>query len=173
MILILVISCMTGLLWAYGGAKGTSKNWRRVGVPVLLLYTMSGITGAWILPLISCVGLYAATTLPYGTPSANDEGGSIGQFYHLITHNIVLTDALTRMTVGLAYSSICLTSLILGNFPIAVLCIIGITLNTVWWGAIAGNLPVVNIDIFGWKPYINSTEFLIGFGVGLLALIGL
>ena len=172
-VVVLFVGCVTGLLGAYGGAKGTSKNWRRVGIPVFLFYIIGGATQSWIIPLISSILLYIATTLPYGIPSVTDSGGEIGRFFYLMTHNIITTDIYTRLTVGLAYSSICLTSLILGNFPIAFLCIIGITANTVWWGAIAGNFRPIIIDIFGWKPYINTTEFLIWFGVGALSVVGL
>ena len=157
----LVVSILSGFLWAYGGAEGTSKNWRRLGVPILLFYFSSLLTGVWLKPLICAVVLYIGTTLPYGIPSPQDDGGDIGKFWYFITHNIVQTNILTRATVGVFYG-------VIAKSPIGFIFIL---INTVLWGAIMGNLRPIEIDIFGWKPYINSTEFLIGLGVGIGVLL--
>lgn len=57
---------IAGLLWAYGGAKGTSKAWRRVGVALLVtLISYLKLRDYWSLILFPiCFGVY---TLSYGT----------------------------------------------------------------------------------------------------------
>ena len=80
----LLIVPICGFLWSLGGAKGYSLGWRRVGIPIFLLYVVSAMSRTWIVPSISMLLLYISTTLPYGIPSDNDKGGLIGRFFYRI-----------------------------------------------------------------------------------------
>ena len=100
---ILAITC--GLLWGWAGAKDTSKNWRRVGVALLIAY-FGLIIGWWA--LLSGLLLGFAMAIGYGVPDPKgapdqDPGSRLGRFWFKITRNYLLTNLLTRATVGLLY----------------------------------------------------------------------
>ena len=85
---------VTGLgcafLWAFGGAKGTKKAWRRVGVSLVIGIALALIGKSW-LPLLSIGPAIGILGLGYGIPSyhpdgtVEDEGSTIGKF---VFHNI-------------------------------------------------------------------------------------
>ena len=73
----------TSFLWAFGGAAGTSKSWRRWGVPLVTCSALALVTWSW-LPLLSIIPFYGVLTLGYGIPSVNpypkgDKGSWLGR----------------------------------------------------------------------------------------------
>ena len=77
----LVVVC--GFLWAFGGAAGTSKSWRRWGVPLAVCVAIALTRWSWI-PLVSIVPFFAVLTIGYGIPSVNpipegDAGSWLGR----------------------------------------------------------------------------------------------
>jgi len=72
---------LSGFLWALGGAAGTSKNWRRIGVPLTVgLFAWLGSRS--LLPLVGVLPFYGVLTLGYGVPDgAGDDGSWLGRFW--------------------------------------------------------------------------------------------
>lgn len=98
--LMFILAPVCGLLWAYGGAKGTSKDWRRVGVGVVI--ALAGLLNSfWALLVI--ITMNVATRPGYGILCIEDKGSLIGKFWLDIVKDKKLTDKLTRVTVGLLY----------------------------------------------------------------------
>ena len=76
---------VSGFLWAWGGAEGTSLSWRRLGVPI----TICGLCalGSWHwLPILSILPFFGVLTIGYGIPTylpdgtCTDEGSFLGRF---------------------------------------------------------------------------------------------
>jgi len=163
-------------LWSFGGAENTDKNWRRIGVPIVvgmassIIAWVSWVALLWI--ILACLALYAATTIGYGIPDENDEGSPLGKFWYLSANqNAEQANILTRATVGLAYGgSLALLSFIKGHlfwgFVVAILCM----LNTMYWACFNNN-DSFQIDLGFVK--LNSEEVFIGAGVGVCALLAL
>jgi len=174
-----IASFLSAFLWAYGGKEGTSLAWRRVGVPIVLFYTISIITQAWFLSLFAMVVLYGAITLPYGVPSSQDPGGAIGKFWHSFLRDDGLwtkskitkwTNIMTRFTVGIAYGFPCiLLSLVKGHIIWGIACLLLSATSTIYWGAIHEDISP--LFILGQK--LNAEEFRIGGGVGICCLLSL
>lgn len=94
------IGLLGGLLGAYGGADGTSKAWRRIGLT--LLYTLYGLLRLrswWGLIMVS---VFYPLTCGYGIPDSTDKGSTIGRFwYNLFKENHLFADIFTRGTIAL------------------------------------------------------------------------
>lgn len=107
-----IIAFICGLLGAYAGADGTSKNWRRIAIPIIItLMAYVALKNPLVLILL---GTYVAFTMGYGIPDTNDKGSRVGRFWHkLCVENFYsalidrfwkierLVNVLTRGTVGL------------------------------------------------------------------------
>ena len=116
--LIPILGLGCGFLWAWAGAEGTSKNWRKllIGAILALLGAISRLS--WI-PLLTFLCLWGATSLGYGIPDETDSGSAIGKFwfkrltnprsiignfwYKIFKEKIMLVNIFTRATVGLCY----------------------------------------------------------------------
>jgi hypothetical protein len=92
----LLTAILTGFLGAWGGAEGTSKGWRRTGIPMVwMIHLFIVLQSPWIL----FVWLHAIG-IGYGIPSVNDEGSAIGAFWYNKTGSAKSADILTRSTIG-------------------------------------------------------------------------
>ena len=74
---------LCGFLWAWGGAAGTSKSWRRWGVPLVVCVSIALVKWIWY-PLVSIPFYFGILTIGYGIPSAHplpdgDEGSWLGR----------------------------------------------------------------------------------------------
>lgn len=127
-----------GLLGAYSGAEGTSKAFRRFGIPLLVL-TFSGfylkdMRVFWVLSMI------LPLSMGYGVPEQyqnKDKGSFIGKIYYKLTKsNHYLTNLLTRGTIGLLVSlSLIVIPIIKGNwlvYIISSLIIVGVYTTLSW-----------------------------------------
>jgi len=101
------IAVLGGLLGAWGGADGTSKAWRRVGLTIL--YTVYGIIRLSNLWALSIVTVLIPLTFGYGIPCphSGDKGSKIGRlWYHIFqiypeqTRHLY-ADIATRSTVAI------------------------------------------------------------------------
>ena len=76
---------LSGFLWAFGGAEGTKKDWRRIGCPVVICLPIVFLYGWQILitgilfHLILRIGYGIPTYLPDGT--CTDEGSTLGRIW--------------------------------------------------------------------------------------------
>ena len=100
------IAVLGGLFGAWGGADGTSKAWRRVGLTVLYtLYALLNLRNPWALSVI-CV--FGPLTMGYGVPCSisGDKGSTLGKFWYHIFQlykektRLLYTDIATRSTVA-------------------------------------------------------------------------
>jgi hypothetical protein len=95
-------SIFGGLLGAWGGAKGTSKGWRRYGIPGILNVLGVGFKKfksffIWIWSGIASIG--------YGIPDSTDEGSTLGKFwYKILKGNHKATDIAVKGTIGFLYA---------------------------------------------------------------------
>ncbi len=135
---LIIIAFMSAILGAYAGAEGTSKNWRRIGLPLILTITAYlTLKNIWTLVLFL---LFLPFIMGHGIPCWNDEGSLIGRFwYNLIKkYNPSLPEALvqeytnypTRGLKGLIISLIlsCIP-FIKDNWTIYIICSLGIILT--------------------------------------------
>lgn len=91
----------SSLLWAIGGAHGTSLGWRRVGVPLAICAACSINQGRWV-PMLSVIPFFAALTIGYGIPDDTDEGSTLGRFWYKICgESDFLATFMTRGTIAL------------------------------------------------------------------------
>ena len=125
LISLLFFGTLGGLLAGLGGTDGVSKGVRRFGIPAIItlfaLFTLHN-TGCITIMLMSF-----ALSLGYGTPSISDSGSRLGRFWESIFHyhvllktpecrrNKLLTDILTRGTIGLLLTLSMLIVPILSN----------------------------------------------------------
>ena len=93
----IVIGVICGLLGAYGGAEGTSKNWRRLGIPILLtILALIVLRNHWVLTM-GLLGI--VLSLGYAIPPGNSS--DLGYFfYNTFKEDLFLTDISTRMAIG-------------------------------------------------------------------------
>jgi len=165
---IAILTPLAGFLWAWGGADGTSKNWRRLGVPALTTLTAFFMGVHNILILAAHFGaLYGTLTLGYG------ESSPLATFWTKVLNrnppdwNTV--NFFIRMTVGILYGSTCAILLLAhGIVPFLIVCWLPIMItmvNTVVWACYVNEPP--GITVFG--VLLTWEELLIGAGVGLAA----
>ena len=120
------VAILGGFLGAYGGADQTSKNWRRIGIPLLLT-----ILAYLILQSYYCITIMimcAMLSLGYGIPDPTDEGSHLGRFfYNLFKGNHLRADIFTRGTIGLLVSLTLIPIPILKhNWILYLICSLGI-----------------------------------------------
>ncbi len=182
-IVFLCVITTCGFFWAYGGDKGGA--WRGLGCAITLGYLFALFTAPDLrlqgIGALSAVLLYCATTIGYGIPCSysGDKGSPVGRFWYWVAKILGYSTALskekfsnhfTRATVGLAYGgALSLLPFSRGHVIIGVLVILLAMINTVYWGAVAGDLPPIYIR----KLKLNATEFNIGMGVGLCGCLAL
>jgi len=96
-----ILAVISGFLWALAGAEGTSKNWRRWLIGIIL--ALSGVSRSWWALLVILTNPIA-TSAGYGIPDFEDKGSAIGRFWWNITHDEEQANTITRLTVGILYS---------------------------------------------------------------------
>lgn len=143
-IIIAFMTLICGFLGAWGGASGTSLNWRRTGIPLLLtLLAVIYLKSWWIITIMSMIG---ALSIGYGIPDYPDEGSSLGRFWYKIVHyNLFWTNVLTRGTIGL----VILVSLL--SIPVLK--------SSYLIYAIAGAIIVVGTSLISWRDLGSYTLF--------------
>ena len=71
---------LSGLLCGIGGAEGTSKNWRRIGCPLVIVLPIIPIT---LYIILSGILFYIVLTMGYGIPTYLSDGTCIDEGSHL------------------------------------------------------------------------------------------
>ena len=93
---------LSSFLWAWAGADGTSKIWRRLGVPVVICGLIAIAKLTWI-PLISVLPLWGVLSIGYGIPDDGDEGSWLGRFWFKKFNDDVMATIFTRGTLALLF----------------------------------------------------------------------
>ena len=88
---------LSGFLWAFGGAEGTSKNWRRFGCPIVIIFPILPVT-LWI--LLSGLALHLVLRIGYGIPCPGDEGSVLGRFWYALVKNDRMATVGVRTTTA-------------------------------------------------------------------------
>ena len=134
---LLFFGTIGGLLAAFGGAKNTTKGWRRLGIPLLItLSALCIMRNWWVLSIMSMAGVLSiGYGMPGFVPGWEDEGSKLGQFwyYRLLkrgynaTKTSFLANILTRATIGLLMCiSVVSIPILKGNWLIYGLSSLGI-----------------------------------------------
>ncbi len=132
----IIISLTCAFLGAFAGADGTSKAWRRIGIPFVIAGLAWGHLHHWL--IFSIFSMIGVLSLGYGVPDEYDEGSPLGRFWYIIFggHHF-MTDLFTRGTIGFL---ICLTLL---SIPL---------IKSNWIVYIIGSLIIGNIYIWlSWR----------------------
>jgi hypothetical protein len=141
------------LLGAFGGAEKSSKLFRRIGIPLLLL--LIGILFKNYAAVL--IALYIPIFyIGYGIPDATDSGSNLGRFwYKIFKGNHFLTDIFVKATIGFLFSVILTIIAILKHNVQLLLITIPITIlsHVVFGGIIQG---FGEIKLFGKK--LNGLE---------------
>jgi len=122
---------------AFAGSEGTSKNWRRLFLPVItviyayikMVFIIGWLKAFWMILLMARAGCYS---MGYGVPSPNDpKPSALGKYWWNITKgNHLWTDILTRGTIGLMHSTVLLIiPIFVGNWVVYGLGCSGIILS--------------------------------------------
>jgi hypothetical protein len=128
------IAFLISFLGAIAGSEGASKDWRRIGIPIVFLIA-SLISLKLNLYSFFIILQHFVLRLGWGVPSIvpgyEDEGSAIGAFYYkLFNKNLTLANIFTRGTIA---SLLCLTFLYLplikNNWMVYTSCSIGIILS--------------------------------------------
>lgn len=126
------------ILGALGGAEKSSKLFRRIGIPILLL--LVGILFKNYAAIL--LSLYIPIFyIGYGIPDASDSGSSLGRFwYKVFKKNHFLSDIFTKATIGFLFSIILTIIAILQSNARLLFITISITIfsHVVFGGLIQG-----------------------------------
>lgn len=102
-----ILPFLGGLLGALGGADNSSKTFRRIILPILIM-GLAFLKTESILTLTIMLMIFPLSK-GYGIPGEGDAGSSLGRFwYNVFNQNHLLADIFTRGTIGLL---ICITLL--------------------------------------------------------------
>jgi len=94
---------VSALLWAYGGADGTAKAWRRWGVAISTAGFVVGFNPSMMNMLLFIPVGYGVLTIGYGIPDEGDEGSFFGSLYIRLLKNHKMADFATRVTTYVLY----------------------------------------------------------------------
>jgi len=173
---------VTAFLWAFGGADGTSKAWRRFGVPFTIAYAAVGIYAynatqalSWHFILLVIPFLWGMLTIGYGRGDSSDEGSPLGRFWFWVLKNpgenrfnmseatAEVVDIATRFTVGVLYGIALIPLAIIGSILSYIIGLLFIAINTTAWGAL--------VKDEGMFHGLLVEEMLIGAGVAVGAYL--
>lgn len=120
-----IIGMVCGFLGALGGAKNTSKGYRRYGIVGVLIITSIILKNYWALLLGAWIGILS---MGYGIPDKEyldnpdvDSGSSLGRFWFNRFSNkekdrqLCLTSIFVSLTIGFYYSIVILLIALLNN----------------------------------------------------------
>jgi len=132
----IIISLTCAPLGAFAGADGTSKAWRRIGIPFVITGLAWNYLHHW--SVFSIFSMIAILSLGYGIPDNTDNGSPLGRFfYRVFKGNHFLSDIFTRGTIGFL---ICLTLL---SIPL---------IKSNWIIYIIGSLVIKNVYVWlSWR----------------------
>jgi len=169
-IIIGIGSLIIGLLGAWGGAEGTSKGWRRWGIPGFLTIIGLAFGNYWSPIILAWAGIFS---LGYGIPGNGDEGSTLGRFWYKITgQNHLLADIFTKGTISIFLSIILavigLASGHLGSLVITVSLLIGSQLIFGGFWQIPGEFNFLGKKLT-WNEFLR---YLFAGFAGLIQIIG-
>jgi len=137
-IIAFLLGIIGGLLGAWGGASNTDKNWRRLGIPILITLIGLIVIKHWL--VLSILSLIGILSMGYGIPDYSDSGSPLGRFYYnLFKGNNFFTNVFTRGTIGLLS---CLTLL---SIPILI---------SNWFSYILVSCIIISVfSLLSWKSF--------------------
>jgi hypothetical protein len=167
----IVIGIICGLAGSYSGADGTSKAWRRFGIPLFLSILSAFILKSFkgFLNLLMSLSYIQGYGIPDGPPPL-DQGSLIGRFwYKVFKGNMDEANFWTRATIGLIKSLVVaiLSVAITQNIVLRSMISSLIVLNTLLWGYFVKNEGMFK---FLGKDCLWE-EFYIYFGDAILIMI--
>jgi len=128
---------LVALLWAWGGADGTSKNWRRLGAPIVLCLLLAIAKLSW-LPLISILPCFGILTIGYGIPSFHndgsieDEGSFLGKIiYKKVKGDMIGPDKLAERASTMIVRAILALLFAIALLPLAWISILPWAIGTI------------------------------------------
>lgn len=123
----LPLALITAILWRMGGSDEWDKNWRRLGVPTVVVAILSWATQSWI-PLLSWLPFWGSLTLGYGIPDEGEHRNTIGGLVACyITRKQPLCDFITRSIIGFIMA-LCFVQII--GWPGYSILFLGFTIGT-------------------------------------------
>ena len=151
-----VITIMAGLLGAYAGANGTSKNWRRIGVPLLTV-----VVGFFVLGIRAIFLMFrsVALSIGYGFPSPDDdEPSALGAFWvKKFPNDKLKANAAIRGTIGLIEAlSVMVIPIVTGEWILYILLAPYIVLINVIFGSIVtgeGTFKLLGKELL-WEEFL-------------------
>lgn len=177
-----IVGIICGILGALGGAKNTSKGWRRYGITGVLLVASIILKNYWALLLGTWSGILS---MGYGIPDKEypenpnvDCGSSLGRFwFNIFKHKekdrqLCLTSLMVSLTIGFYFSIVILTIGLLSNT--LSLCLITVPfalLSHFIFGHIIkglGNITIFNIEL----SWIEICRFVTLGLAGAIQIIG-
>ena len=158
---------IAGFLGAWAGAEGTSKSWRRIGVPLVSVAYAAFVLHAW--EAIFLMARAGALSIGYGTPSDTDPGSTLGEFWNDWLEDLKKTRIAVRATVGLIEAiSIIVIPIITGAWiPYAIASVL-IFFNNILWGGIVENEGMITLfgkDLLLEEVYLHGINTLIIFAL--------
>lgn len=181
------IAFLISFLGAFAGSEGTSKNYRRIGIPVVFIVCaiFQCLFSDWPLSFwIFTIALqHLILRLGWGIPDTitkdyinkpaiykPDEGSLLGRFwYKIFKGKLFLVNCFTRGTIGLMLAlSFIGCPMITGNWFEFIYCSLGIVLGfaLIAWR----NLGEYTFTIKGKKYYCCKSDVIV---FGILGLLGL
>jgi len=159
-LLLIFIPIICGILGSLGGAEKSSKLFRRIGIPLVLLVVYSFYSRSFWSMLILCYIWPLCTG--YGIPDPPDrpnpdKGSPIGRFWLSKTHqNYFMADILTRSTIGTMFAIILGLIAIWRRNPFVYaysgsMCITGLALTPIIWNKLG------SFSLFGKKLLWGET----------------
>lgn len=168
--LIMGISVVCGLLGTYAGSAGTSKGFRRFGIPGLIVLYGVIFHSPWTLLSLSMIGILS---MGYGIPQKGvDSGSDLGRFWFKIVGDSDrnMLDLLVRGTLAvLVIISMLYAPIISGKWPLFIassLILLGIH---VMYSAVVEGEPVINI---GNKQFL-AEDFIVYVNMSSFCLINI
>jgi len=168
------IAFLISFFGAFAGSEGTSKNWRRVGIPVVFILCIiykvifsDWPVSFWVLTIISQQFIFR---LGHGIKDTTDAGSTLGGiWYKIFKGKLFWVNVCTRGTIGLMLAlSFIGCPMITGNWFEYAYCGLGIILGfaLIAWR----NLGEYTFTIKGKKYYCCRSDVLV---FGILGIAGL
>ena len=158
---LVVILC--GCFGAYSGSSGTSKGFRRYGIPSLIAIYGTVFHSPWCLLSLAMIGILV---LGYGVPSpGKDSGSDLGRFWYKVTQERPMIDILIRGTVALfVILTMLYAPLISHAWPVYVVSALAFLSVHILFAAVVEGEPVINLGnkqflIEDLLVYINMSWF--------------
>lgn len=160
----LILAVIAGFFGAWGGAKGTSKGWRRILVPAIAtIFSILVLRSFWMIFNMARAG---ALSLGYGIPCFDDEGSDLGKFwFEVLGKDGFKANIATRATIGFVGSLTLLAiPIVAGHFYLFIIASILIIANNIYWGALKleeGTFEVFGKQLLWEEAYIHGIDTLI------------